>query len=80
MALTERAWCASGDLNWAFTTIAGLWLDAHSPISYDKMNTVAGAMVMALLEFYRRMAVPYENYKIDQNGDEYPTWLLPELP
>jgi hypothetical protein len=32
---------------------------------------VMGALVCAMLEFYRRRAVPYEEGKIKLNGDAY---------
>jgi len=37
--------------------------------SYSRLNTVAGAMELAKLEFQRRLVSPYEDLKIRINGD-----------
>lgn len=39
--------------------------------NYQGINDIVGALEGAKLEFYRRIAVPYENLKIDENGDMY---------
>lgn len=36
---------------------------------YSMINRVIGAIECAKLEFYRRVAVPYEDEKIEENGD-----------
>ena len=41
------------------------------PLTYQTMNDIIGALEGAKLEFYRRVVVPYENDKIEQNGDVY---------
>jgi hypothetical protein len=39
--------------------------------SYQSINDVLGALEGAKLEFYRRIAAPYEDTKIQENGDVY---------
>jgi len=62
--------CA-GDLNFKFTTQAIVYLE-NNGLSYHTINDVLGALEGAKLEFYRRVAIPYENSKIQENGDVYP--------
>jgi len=38
---------------------------------YRTMNEVLGAFDAASKEFYRRVVAPYEDEKIEQNGDVY---------
>jgi hypothetical protein len=58
-----------GSLNYQFTKlIADYW--RHNP-SYRTINDIVGALEGAKLEFYRRIAVPYENAKLAENGDVY---------
>jgi len=40
-------------------------------LSYRTINDILGALEGAKLEFYRRVAVPYENSKLSENGDIY---------
>jgi len=60
--------CA-GELNYVITTIIRDYYD-KSP-SYQSINDVVGALEGAKLEFYRRVAAPYEDNKIILNGDVY---------
>ncbi len=60
--------CA-GQLNYVITTIIRDYYD-KSP-SYQSVNDIVGALEGAKLEFYRRVAAPYEDTKIVQNGDVY---------
>ena len=39
--------------------------------SYDSINKIVGALECAKLELYRRVAAPYEDEKIKENGDVY---------
>ena len=36
---------------------------------YQQINDVIGALEGAKLEFYRRLVAPYEDKKIEENGD-----------
>ena len=60
--------CA-GQLNYVITTIIRDYYN-KSP-SYQSVNDVVGALEGAKLEFYRRVAAPYEDNKITLNGDVY---------
>jgi hypothetical protein len=59
-----------GELNYMFTLLAKGYL-IENGLSYQAINDILGAFEGAKLEFYRRMAVPYESTKIEENGDVY---------
>lgn len=59
-----------GELNYAITTLLRNYWNDHQE-SYDIINDIIGALEGAKLEFYRRVAAPYEDKKITQNGDVY---------
>jgi hypothetical protein len=61
---------SSGELNYAFTELAKLYMNQHG-LSYQTINDIVGALEGAKAEFYRRVAVPYEDKKIEENGDVY---------
>lgn len=60
-----------GDLNYVITKICDDYLGKNP--SYTHINEVIGVLECAKLEFYRRVAVPYEDKKIEENGDVYQT-------
>lgn len=60
----------SGELNYKITQLIREYWDNHGP-AYQAINDIVGALEGAKLEFYRRIAVPYEKEKIKQNGDVY---------
>jgi hypothetical protein len=59
-----------GDLNYMFTCLINKYV-AHRGTNYQAINDVVGALEGAKLEFYRRVAAPYEDQKILENGDVY---------
>jgi hypothetical protein len=59
-----------GNLNFIISTVANMYLEANG-LSYTKINEVIGVLECAKLELYRRIAAPYEDSKIDENGDVY---------
>lgn len=61
----------AGELNYCFTELIIRFL-ALEGVNYQKINDVIGALEGAKLEFYRRVAVKYEDRKIIENGDVYP--------
>ncbi len=61
---------AAGELNFQFTELIKLYM-ATNGLSYSTINNVVGALEGAKLEFYRRVAAPYEDKKIKENGDVY---------
>jgi hypothetical protein len=62
----------AGELNYIFTKLAVGYISAPGRGNYQAINDVVGALEGAKLELYRRLAAPYEDTKIDQNGDVYP--------
>lgn len=60
----------AGELNYCFTIFAKNFV-ADNGLSYATINSVIGALEAAKLEFYRRVVVPYEQTKIEINGDVY---------
>jgi len=60
----------AGELNYAITLLLiQYWKDGGR---YQHINDILGACEGAKLEFYRRIAAPYEATKIAENGDVYP--------
>lgn len=59
-----------GELNFQITTLLTQYIKSKG-LDYQAINDVLGALEGAKLEFYRRVAVPYEDQKIQQNGDVY---------
>ncbi len=57
-----------GELNFILTTIIGEYI-IKKGLRYKQINDVLGALQGCTLEFYRRVAVPYEESKIEENGD-----------
>jgi len=55
-----------GDINYTFSRILGGVL---GDVSYPKIAVITGVLENIKQEFYRRVAVPYENQKINENGD-----------
>lgn len=60
----------AGELNYAVTRLAQLYIGPEA--TYGTINAAIGALECAKLELYRRLAAPYEDGKIQQNGDCYP--------
>ena len=61
---------SNGELNYLFTKLAQLYLKKHGT-SYNTISDVIKAFECAKLEFYRRIAAPYEDEKCRLNGDVY---------
>lgn len=57
-----------GELNYMLTVVCRNYLDSKL-LSYQTINDIVGALEGAKLEFYRRVAAPYEDIKIKENGD-----------
>jgi hypothetical protein len=60
----------AGELNYQLTRVVAAYL-ARGQLSYARINEVLGALEGAKQEFYRRVAVPYEEDKLKTNGDVY---------
>ena len=61
---------SAGELNWMFTEVIKMYMKDHG-LSYQTINDIVGALEGAKLEFYRRIAVGYEEQKRHDNGDVY---------
>ncbi len=59
-----------GDLNYIVTRILSDWLQKRG-LSYTPLADVVTVLETAKLEFYRRLAAPYEDGKAALNGDVY---------
>lgn len=59
-----------GELNYMITQIINSYMKGVTP-NYALFNDIVGAIEGAKLEFYRRVVVPYEDDKIQKNGDVY---------
>jgi hypothetical protein len=57
-----------GQLNYIFTMLCRFYIQKPT---YTSINDAIGALECVKLELYRRLAVPYENEKVSQNGDIY---------
>lgn len=57
-----------GDLNYLITRICHTYIYSRKE-GYSTYNEVIGVLECAKLELYRREIVPYENRKIEENGD-----------
>jgi hypothetical protein len=58
-----------GELNYVITMLIKNYFN-NKPC-YQSINDIVGALEGAKLEFYRRVAAPYEDLKIKENGDVY---------
>ena len=58
-----------GILNYVITRIIDGLIGEE--LKYSKVNDVVGALECCKLELYRRLAAPYEDTKIKENGDAY---------
>jgi hypothetical protein len=67
--LVYRSPESAGELNYLITRLIVEYSRAIP--SYQSINDVLGALEGAKLEFYRRIAAPYEDTKIQENGDVY---------
>lgn len=70
----------AGELNYVITKLVNDYLLRKRKINYAAMNEIVGAMYSALTEFQRRIVAPYEDTKIEENGDVYDPKLLAENP
>lgn len=61
---------SAGELNYLITLLLIDYTEAKD-VSYQTINDIVGALEGAKLEFYRRIAVPYENAKMAEHGDIY---------
>jgi hypothetical protein len=54
---------STGELNYLITMLCAQFLERKG-LNYITINDIIGALESAKLEFYRRVAVPYENQRV----------------
>lgn len=59
-----------GELNFQVTMLINRFL-RWKGLNYANINAAIGALECAKLELYRRIAAPYEDKKLAENGDVY---------
>lgn len=71
LPLAKVAWSITtlGELNYAMTVLAREFVSGGG--HYEELNAVHGTFHSAAAEFYRRVVAPYEDAKIEENGDVY---------
>jgi hypothetical protein len=60
-----------GELTYSLTLTCVRFARFPGKISFFTIALVMGALFCTALEFYRRAAAPYEDTKIQENGDVY---------
>lgn len=60
----------AGELNYLLTKLIRNYFNFNGR-RYQQINDIVGALEGAKMEFYRRVAAPYEDKKILENGDVY---------
>jgi hypothetical protein len=60
----------AGELNYIISKIVKDTLDRQG-VRYKTINSVIGVLDCCKMELYRRLASPYEDEKIKENGDVY---------
>ena len=68
--LSPEAIVNAGELNYYISSLINHFIDKKGK-SYATINEVIGALECAKLELYRRIAAPYEDIKIKENGEVY---------
>jgi len=59
-----------GELNYVITGLLDDYLSAYG-LNYTNLNALVGVLECAKLELYRRIVSPYEDEKLETNGDVY---------
>ncbi len=59
-----------GKLNYFISSVAQGLIEANG-VSYSFLNDFIGVLECCKLELYRRVASPYEDQKIEENGDVF---------
>lgn len=60
----------AGELNYIISRLCWYYYEQHGS-RYAQINDIVGALEGAKMEFYRRVAAPYEDKKRLENGDVY---------
>jgi hypothetical protein len=57
-----------GELNYCFTMLCKWYISRHGQ-NYQNLSDCGAALIDARDEWYRREVIPYEDKKIEENGD-----------
>ena len=68
--VVEKGATDAGELNYLLTYHILRYLNSMG-LCYQTINDIVGALKCCSDEFYRRIVVPYEDKKIEMNGDVY---------
>jgi hypothetical protein len=60
-----------GELNYAISQVIDSYLHDYDRVGYTQYNEVLGVLEALKLEIYRRLVAPYEDDKIEENGDVF---------
>ena len=60
-----------GELQYCIALMVAVYLADKIDYRYQDLNDVMGALAGAQMEFYRKVVAPYEDRKINENGDVY---------
>jgi hypothetical protein len=66
-AVDSLAFKSAGDINYVLSSV--LWKIFEKNKNYAKANELIGVLECIKLELYRRQIAPYEDKKIEENGD-----------
>ena len=58
----------AGDLNYVVTVMIDNFINWQGE-TYENFNAMIGALECCKQEYYRRIIAPYEDKKIEENGD-----------
>ena len=64
-----------GELNYMITILIDRYW-TRDQMNYQAINDILGALEGAKMEFYRRIAVPYEREKRKLNGEVYESKIV----
>lgn len=59
-----------GGVNYVISCLCDIYLEKKG-LSYTNINSLIGVLECIKLELYRRVAIPYEDIKLKENGDVY---------
>lgn len=69
-AITKAKINTPGQLNYLISKLIEAYITKNE-LRYQTINDVEGALNCASKEFYRRVVAPFEDSKIEENGDVY---------
>lgn len=61
-----------GTINYVFSTILNRIVQRTGGVNYSSIAGISGVLSNVASEFYRRVAMPYEDAKKEANGDIFP--------